>query len=225
MCVVAIIPVREGSQRVKNKNFRPFASHPSLLGLKISQLKHEGCFDRIYVSSDSERAREIALEYGVEFLPRSSEFCSSEIRWSEVIQYVVGTIPGDPVVAWVHTTSPLQREYAKPVNCFLSQRERYDSLVTVHRTQEFILRENGRPVNYCYGHWHDYSQDLEALFTVTGALFIAKKSDIVRWSYLIGVRPYLYEVSRFEALDVDEEEDFALAELVDQHASVLIPDK
>ena len=34
--VVALIPVREGSQRVKQKNFKLFANEKSLLNLKIS---------------------------------------------------------------------------------------------------------------------------------------------------------------------------------------------
>ena len=54
--IVALIPVREGSQRVKNKNFRPFANEKSLMHLKIRQLKEANCFDSIYVSSDGTNA-------------------------------------------------------------------------------------------------------------------------------------------------------------------------
>ena len=69
--VVALVPVREGSQRVKGKNFIPFGDGKSLLEIKIHALKDADCFDHIYVSSDSDRAREVALENGVEFLLRA----------------------------------------------------------------------------------------------------------------------------------------------------------
>ena len=210
--VVAVIPVREGSQRVKNKNFRPFASCPNLLTLKIRQLKDEGCFEHIYVSSNSEKARRIADENGIEFLYREPKWCSSDIKWSPVIYHVVSTVPGKPIVAWVHSTSPLQSKYRDAVDTFFGNRDEYDSLLTVLPVQEFLVKGNGRPLNYSWGHWHDYSQDLDPLYKVTGALFIAEKRDILEWHYLIGVRPYLYKVSRFESLDVDEEDDFELAE-------------
>ena len=55
--IVALIPVREGSQRVKGKNFIPFCNGKSLLEIKINALKEADCFDHIYVSNDSNRVR------------------------------------------------------------------------------------------------------------------------------------------------------------------------
>ena len=47
--IVAVIPVREGSTRIKNKNFRKFSDKENLLSLKIEHLKSSRCFDQIYV--------------------------------------------------------------------------------------------------------------------------------------------------------------------------------
>lgn len=214
--VVAVVPIREGSQRVKHKNFRPFGDQSSLLHLKLGHLKQAGCFDHIYVSSDSDRARRVAAECGVEFLERDPAMCRSDVRWAPVIHHVVSTVPGDPIVAWVHVTSPLAREYQPAIAKFLQVMGEYDSLLTVLRVQEFLVKASGRPLNYAWGHWHDYSQDLELLYVVTGALFVARKSDMLKWSYVIGTRPYLYEVSRFEAVEIDTEEDFRFAEVLYQ---------
>ena len=209
--IVAVVPVREGSQRVKGKNFRPFGPYQSLLHLKLKHLKDANCFDRIFVSSDSPNAAQIAEENGVEFLDRSAELCSSEIRWAPVIAGVAATIPGDPLVAWCHTTSPLFQRYADALRIFMENSDRYDSLVAVRRFNEFVLNAKGRPINYTFGHWHDYSQDLDELYTVTGALFIARKIDIINWHYLIGVNPLMFETTKQEAIDVDDIEDFELA--------------
>ena len=51
--IVAIIPVRKNSQRVKNKNFKKFYKNKSLLEIKISQLKKIREFDKIVICSDS----------------------------------------------------------------------------------------------------------------------------------------------------------------------------
>ena len=50
---VALVPVRTGSKRVKNKNFREFYDGKSLFDIKIDQLKSSKIFNKIYVSSDS----------------------------------------------------------------------------------------------------------------------------------------------------------------------------
>lgn len=212
--VVAVIPVREGSQRIKDKNFCPFADEKSILHLKIKHLLKADCFDHIYISSDSEKARCIAKEMGVEFLSRPQHMCSSGVSWPEVIHCVASSVPGNPILAWVHTTSPLHSEYRKPVKTFLEKMSGYNSLVTVEPVQEFLITSRGRPYNYHWGHWHDYSQDLEKLYRVTGALFIARKNDMVEWHYVIGTKPYLYEASKFEAVDVDNPVDFKFAERI-----------
>jgi len=60
--ITAIIPVRKNSKRLKNKNFLPFVKKKSLLELKIDQLKKVKYIDRIVVSSDSLKAKKIAIK-------------------------------------------------------------------------------------------------------------------------------------------------------------------
>lgn len=64
MKITAVIPIRAGSQRVKNKNLRPFGD-TTLLELKIDRLKEAGVFDDIVVNTDSEEAIQIAKAKGV----------------------------------------------------------------------------------------------------------------------------------------------------------------
>ena len=61
--IVAIIPIRKNSQRIKNKNFRKFFNNKSLLEIKIEQLKKVKLIDKIVVSSDSKKAEQISRKY------------------------------------------------------------------------------------------------------------------------------------------------------------------
>ena len=88
--VVAVIPVKEGSERIADKNFRPFGEHPTLVHHKIDQLKKSACFSHIYVSSNSTRVKEITDECGVEYLPRDPVMCTSRARWDEVVVSIEG---------------------------------------------------------------------------------------------------------------------------------------
>ncbi len=213
--IVALIPVREGSSRIKDKNFRPFADEKSLLHLKIKQLKKAGCFDHIYVSSDSERAKRIAKELGVTFLLRDSEMCKSSAKLYQYNTHMLETVPGDPVVAWTMVTAPLFEDYKPVVEKFLRlEPNDYDSLITVLPFKEFLINENGRPLNCTYGHWHLLTQELDNNYTITGSVYIASKANQMEWRYWIGLKPYLYEISKLDCVDVDYEQDFKLAEIL-----------
>jgi pseudaminic acid cytidylyltransferase len=62
---VAIIPARGGSKRIPNKNIKHFAGKP-IIAYSIEAAKVSGLFDRIFVSTDSEKIALTAKEYGAE---------------------------------------------------------------------------------------------------------------------------------------------------------------
>ena len=62
---VAIIPARSGSKRIPNKNIRTFAGKP-IIGWSIEAALEAECFDKIIVSTDSEKIAEIARDFGAE---------------------------------------------------------------------------------------------------------------------------------------------------------------
>jgi CMP-N,N'-diacetyllegionaminic acid synthase len=82
--VVALIPARAGSERVRDKNVRPLRGHP-LLAYAIAAARGAGVFDRVVCSTDSGKIAEVAQRYGAEtpFL-RPKELAtatSPDIEW------------------------------------------------------------------------------------------------------------------------------------------------
>ncbi|MFH1878910.1 MAG: CMP-N-acetylneuraminic acid synthetase [Candidatus Omnitrophota bacterium] len=209
--IVGIIPVREGSERVKGKNFIEFADGKSLLDVKINHLKEAECFDHIYISSDSVNAEKIAGERGVEFLRRDSAMCRADVYWADVVEHIMETIPGDPLVVWALVTSPLFSGFRRAVDTFLAVEGECDSLVAVLPKKSFFLNKFGRGINFNPGYWHPYSQQLETYYEVTGACYIGLKSDMRKWKYWFGPKPYLFEVPAVQSVDVDTPDDFDLA--------------
>ena len=63
--VVALIPARSGSERVRDKNIRPLAWHP-LLAYAIASARQSGLFDRVVCSTDSGKIAEVAQRYGAD---------------------------------------------------------------------------------------------------------------------------------------------------------------
>ena len=63
--IVAIIPARLGSKRIKGKNFKKFKGEP-IISNTIRKLKKSKIFSRIIVSSDSSKIIKISKKAGAE---------------------------------------------------------------------------------------------------------------------------------------------------------------
>ena len=72
MKVIAMIPARLGSKRVKNKNLRLLGGKP-LIAHVIETVKETNIFDEIYINSESDVFKQIADSYGINFYKRPSE--------------------------------------------------------------------------------------------------------------------------------------------------------
>ena len=217
--IIAIIPVKEKSERVINKNFKVFYKGLSLLEYKIEQLIKIKTIDRIIISSNSKKAKKIATKYKIEFVNRPDYYCDNKVSWSEVIEYVITSIKktkGNEIIMWCHTTSPLFNEYNKGIKLFLkSEKKGFDSLVSVNEFNEFLLDANANPINYNWGPWHKYSQNLKSnYFTVNGALFIARKSTYQYLKYVIGKNPIMMKTKKQNSLDIDNNIDFNYAKFL-----------
>ena len=214
---IAIIPVKHESERVKNKNFRNFYKNFSLLEIKIKQLKLSKAFDKIIISSNSFHAKKLAKKYNCKFVKRVARYSNNITSWSEVITNVVKTsnLKKNDIVSWCHVTSPLFNDYKKAVIKFMKFKKKgYDSLVAVNKFNGFLLNERLYPVNYNWGKWHDYSQNLPNYYTVNGALFISTVSSILDLNYLIGKKPIHFLCSDKVSIDIDTEIDFEIAKII-----------
>jgi len=225
MRVVAVVPVKSISERVESKNFKDFFEGKSLLDLLINKLRYSKEIDDIYISSNELDVKDKVEKIGCKFIQRSDEFCNNNIPWSDVIAHIAHSIPEeeDTSIAWCHTTSPLFDEYDEAVKSYkaLCSSEKFDGLVAVSELTEFIVSERKQPINYSWGSWHRYSQHLDTMYAITGALFIAQKIEMVRNRYVISKNPYFYKVSPFKAIDIDTEYDFKLAQLLMKNRRLL----
>ncbi len=62
--IVAVIPARAGSKRIKDKNIKKFFGKP-ILSYSISQALKSKIFDKIIVSTDSDKIANISERYDV----------------------------------------------------------------------------------------------------------------------------------------------------------------
>lgn len=210
--ITAVIPVREGSTRLKNKNVAPFAG-TNLLINKINQLKEVKEISRIVVSSDSDMMLTMAKERGVMTHKRSPEYCDEKTKsFGEVVRHVAENVEGTHIL-WATCTAPLvfPKVYRSAINEYFPALEAgYDSLVSFEVIKRYLWDENG-PVNYELGIKHVPSQQLPNLYIVTDGILLAPREKMIEWSYFHGRNPYRFILDKRTAVDIDDGLDLACA--------------
>ena len=210
----AIIPVRAGSRRLKNKNISPFNGTNLLLN-KIEQLKKVCSIDRIVVSSDSDEMLKLANDAGVETHKRSWEYCDEKTKsFGEVVAHIAESVKGDDIV-WATCTSPLvfSDTYEKAIQFYFKEvlkDETHDSLISVEPFRRYMWNEKG-PINYKLGIKHVPSQQLPKHYFVTDGILIARRKDMIKWKYFHGTNPYKMELDKRSCVDIDDRLDLEQA--------------
>jgi len=111
----------------------------------------------------------------------------------------------------VQVTCPLtqtidfENAYQKYVN------GQYDSLLSVARIKRFLWNENGIPINYDYRH-RPRRQDFEGVLMENGAFYLNTVRNIKTFGNRLSGKIATYEMPEFTAIDIDEPEDWIIAE-------------
>ena len=212
MKIKALVAVRSGSQRVVNKNIRPFAGS-SLLEIKLNQLKRISNIDGIVVNSNDDKMLEIASNMGCEVVKRDEYYASNQVSMSEVYRNMAENVNAD-VIAYINATNPLlnDKTIVQAIENYKKNISQYDSLNSAHLIKEFLFKEN-LPVNYDLRH-QPRSQDLPDISALNFAINIISREKMIECKNVVGYKPNIYIIDEVEATDIDNPIDFDFAEFV-----------
>ncbi|MCH9852548.1 MAG: acylneuraminate cytidylyltransferase family protein [Alphaproteobacteria bacterium] len=217
--ITVFLPCRYGSQRVKNKNTKPFCmdTQESLLEIKLKQLIKLDMVDIILLSTNDDYVKEIANKIDNKKIvldDRPDSLGNSKTKTDDLIQYVEHIIPeGD--VLWTHVTSPFVNEkiYADAIIKYKENlTKNHQSLMSVIEIKNYLW-QNGLPINYDYQNekWPQ-TQTLNSVFEVNNAIFMTNIDIYKNEKNRICQNPFLFKMSNFNSLDIDWEDDFDRAQ-------------
>lgn len=218
--VAFFLPARKGSQRVKNKNTRPFAGiEGGLLANKLEQLLATERIDEIVLSTNDEECLHIGRKYAerstrLRVVERPDELCLDTTNLQDLICYVP-TITSAEHILWGHVTTPLAdaTSYDAAVeDYFASLDEGFDSLVGVTELKNFLLDAEGRLINNTTELPWPRTQDLAPLYEINHTVFLAPREIYIEQRNRLGRRPKLHVMDKISSMDIDWEEDFVIAE-------------
>ncbi|WP_396146841.1 cytidylyltransferase domain-containing protein [Flavobacterium sp.] len=210
---IAIIPARGGSKRLPGKNILPLGGMPLLAHSIIYAKSNSDIIDEVYVSTDDEQIKEVALAYGAKVIDRPPSISGDLEPTISSLQHALESIDSDVEnVVLLQPTNPL-----RPIDllseCFQKYLEdNLDSLFTVSQNHHKFGKIHNNvfvPFNYEIG---QRSQDLEPLYFENGLLYIAKTKLILEGK-IISEKAFPYIVNHvFADVDIDTQEDFDYAE-------------
>ena len=208
--LVAVVPARKGSQRVKNKNFKPFCGK-NLLIHKIEVLKKINQINEIIINTDSDEAIKIAKDLEVGFKRREKYYASSECTNSEFWSHIAETTDSS-LIMFTNCTSPLIKEetYIKIIDSFETSKSSNDSINTVTEIKEYLYLDN-KPLNFNPSK-APISQNLPEVVKLNFAVNILSKEHMFKRKSLIGNKPLFYKLDDIEGFDVNSNYEFEFAE-------------
>jgi len=226
--IVALLPMKANSERVKGKNFRDFHGKPLFRWMLDTLLKVEK-IDQIIINTD---ARVILAQNGltetdrVIIRDRKREICGNTVSMNLVLADDVSNVPAD-IYLMTHTTNPLMSAHtiSKALVAFQEAKaaRKADSLFTVNKVQSRFYRADSSSVN------HDPdnllpTQDLEPWFEENSNLYIFTHDSFIKTKARIGKQPIMYETPIMESIDIDTTDDWNFAKvaarlLLDQQES------
>ena len=218
MATIALLPMKAHSERVSGKNFKTMAGKPLFRWILDSLLAVES-IDQIVINTDAISTLSemgLATNDRVIIRERRTEICGDHVSMNLIIQDDLQATDADTYIM-THTTNPLLSSgtIIKALDAFKTAKllNSADSLFGVTKFQTRFYKEDGSAVN------HDpdnliRTQDLEPWYEENSCIYIFDKASFAKTNARIGQKPILFEIPKLEAIDIDEKEDWFLANAV-----------
>ncbi len=206
---VAIMPIKLKNERLPGKNTMLLAGKP-LLQHQLLATMQTGLADEIYVYCSDEAVCPYLPEK-VRFLKRSPELDLPTSNFTQIFSAFSRTVPSD-IYVYVHATAPFISAETITECIRAVQGGEYDSAFCAVKIQDFLWKQ-GEPLNFDAANI-PRSQDLEPIYRETSGVYVFTREVFELYRRRIGKKPYIKEVSYKEAVDINNPEDFRLAEAI-----------
>lgn len=210
MKTAALIPIKLSSTRVPGKNIKPFFDGTPLMHFIQRACLNAKRIDEVYIYCSDEAVKEYILP-GVRFLKRPKFLDLDTANANDFIREFMKEVDADIYVN-AHTTSPFAK--AETIDELIEKVAggAYDSAFCAENIKTFLWSE-GKPLNFDPSHF-PRTQDLPDIYGETSIAYVFTKKSFLENNRRLGKKPYIKEVGKIEAMDIDYPEDFEIADAI-----------
>ena len=215
MKLIALVPMRHNSQRVPGKNYRSLAGKPLYQHI-IETLLAVPEVDEIVVDTDSDPVMNGLRENfpQVKIINRPEHLRADDMPMNEILIHDTDQFPADFYLQ-THSTNPLLKAetISDAIQAFNNNYPKLDSLFSVTRWQIRFYDKDGNAVNHNPRELIQ-TQDLPPMYEENSCIYIFTRENLIANRHRISDRPLMYEIPRLEAVDIDTESDFQIANIL-----------
>ncbi|MFC1812462.1 cytidylyltransferase domain-containing protein [Thermodesulfobacteriota bacterium] len=214
--VTALLPMKGHSERIPNKNMKLFGCIPLYHAVMKTLIKSKH-IEKVVINTDSEVIAEDATNNfeNVQIIWRPDEIQGDFVSMNDIIAWDLIKLK-DQHYLQTHSTNPLllTKTVDRAIEFYFDNLNKHDSVFSVTRLQSRLYWKDGQPVNHNPNELLR-TQDLPPLFEENSNLYIFSKESFANaGGNRIGLNPGMFEIEKLEAIDIDEPEDFRLAEIL-----------
>jgi CMP-N-acetylneuraminic acid synthetase len=215
MKLIALVPMRHHSQRVPGKNYRDLAGKPLYQHI-IETLLAVPAVNEIVVDTDSEPVMDGLRKNfpQVKIIERPEHLRADDMPMNEILIHDTEQYPADFYLQ-THGTNPLLKAetISDAIQAFTNNYPKLDSLFSVTRWQSRFYDRDGNAVNHNPRELIQ-TQDLPPMYEENSCIYIFTRENLVAKRHRISDNPLMFEIPRLEAVDIDEESDFQIANIL-----------
>lgn len=210
MKTVAIVPMKLNNRRLPQKNTKCFTNGKPLCHYILSTLLEVKGIDEVYVYCSNSDILDF-IPKGVKYLRRSQSLDQDTTKMNEVLHCFANEVPAD-IYVMTHTTAPFIKKESIEKGLEAVKSGKYDSSFAAKKLQDFLWKD-GKPFNYELDNI-PRTQDLPLFYEETSGFYIYKNNIMTELNRRIGQKPFIVEVDEIESVDIDEAEDFMIADAI-----------
>lgn len=207
MKIVAVMPIKLKNERCPGKNIRMLGNKP-LLAHELENLKSTGLCDSINVYC-SNKAIIPYIPEGVNFIERSKCLDLPSSNFNQIFDSFISVVDAD-IYVYAHATAPFITVDTMRQCIEVVKSGEYDSAFCAEKMQDYLWQD-GEPLNFDATNL-PRTQDLKPIYKETSGIYVFTKNVYKLYRRRIGINPYIKELSFKETIDIDNPEDFELAE-------------
>lgn len=219
--VLAIIPARSGSKRIKNKNVTLIAGKP-LIAYAIEAAQKSKYIDKVMVTTDGKEIAAVAKKFKAEVpFMRPAKLASDKARSYDVVRHAVEFYEAQndfyDIIVLVQPTTPLveAKDIDEAILKLLNSRSNSCvSMCEISERPEWVFEIDGKRAVPASANFSEAkrSQDLPDLYRLNGAVYAARKELILKKNMLIDYQNLSAVImERERSIDIDEPIDLEIA--------------
>jgi CMP-N-acetylneuraminic acid synthetase len=212
--MIALVPIKENSERIPNKSFETIVNKP-LFAFVIDSLIDSNFISKIVINTDSNKIiSEIKKLYpsdSIQFIHRPKALRGDLVPMNDIIGHDINQFE-DNLFIQTHITNPLLK--TKTIDDAISfyKNNKYDSIVAVNEHKSRFYDHKHNPINHHGASNILRTQDLEPIYEENSCFYIfSKDSFINNHNNRIGNNPFYFTINKLESIDIDYYEDLELA--------------